>query len=69
MQKILASAIAAAAGFIFLALLSAAETMMFKAPLSAAEEVPPNASKATGNIDATYDTSAKKLSWKGSYSD
>jgi hypothetical protein len=68
MRKILAGAIAAAAGFTFLALSSAAETMMFKAPLSAAEEVPPNASKATGNIDATYDTSTKKLSWKGSYS-
>jgi hypothetical protein len=68
MQKILALPIAAAAGFIFLVVPAAAETMMFKAPLSAAEEVPPNSSKATGNFEATYDTSTKKLSWKGFYS-
>ena len=47
---------------------AAAESMTFKAPLSASEEVPPNQSKGTGNIEATYDTSSKKLSWKGSYS-
>jgi hypothetical protein len=30
--------------------------------------LPPNPSKETGNIEATYDTSSKKLSCKGSYS-
>jgi hypothetical protein len=54
--------IAAAAGLTVLALPAKAETMMFKAPLSASEEVPPNASKGTGSIEATYDTSSKKLS-------
>jgi len=58
----------AVAGSVLLAVPAAAETMMFKAPLSASEEVPPNQSKGTGNIEATYDTSSKKLSWKGSYS-
>jgi hypothetical protein len=68
MRKVFVTAIAAAAGFTFLAVPTAAETMMFKAPLSAAEEVPPNSSKGTGNVEATYDTATKKLSWKGSYS-
>jgi hypothetical protein len=68
MRKMPAIIIAAAAGFVLLSLPVAAETMMFKTPLSASEEVPPNQSKATGNIEATYDTSSKKLSWKGSYS-
>jgi hypothetical protein len=69
MRKVFAILIAgAAAGCTFLALPAIAETMMFKAPLTASEEVPPNTSKGTGNIEATYDTSTKKLSWKGSYS-
>jgi hypothetical protein len=68
MQKALVTMTAAAAGLMFLWLPAAAETMTFKAPLNASEEVPPNQSKATGNIEATYDTSSKKLSWKGSYS-
>src|SRR5437588_11708778 len=58
----------AVAGSVLLGVPAAAETMMFKAPLSASEEVPPNASKGTGSIEATYDTASKKLSWKGSYS-
>ena len=68
MRKMPTIVIAAAAGFVSLALPAAADSMKFKAPLSASEEVPPNQSKATGNIEATYDTSSKKLSWKGSYS-
>ena len=68
MRKTSLMMIAAAAGLTVLALPASAETMMFKAPLSATEEVPPNASKGTGNVEATYDTSSKKLSWKGSYS-
>jgi hypothetical protein len=68
MRRLSATIIAAAAGLTFLALPAAAETMMFKASLSASEEVPPNPSKGTGNVEAGYDTSSKKLSWKGSYS-
>lgn len=40
-----------------------AETLMYKADLKASAEVPPNDSKATGAVDATYDTATKKLSW------
>jgi CHRD domain len=45
-----------------------AETISFKADLKASEEVPPNDSKATGTVTATYDTASKKLTWKGNYS-
>jgi CHRD domain len=45
-----------------------AEMVSFKADLKANEEVPPNDSKATGTLAATYDTTSKKLTWKGNYS-
>jgi hypothetical protein len=45
-----------------------AENMSFSATLSGTEEVPPTKSKATGAVDATYDSTSKKLSWKGNYS-
>jgi len=48
---------------------SMAEVINLKAQLKAANEVPPNASKGTGELTATYDTASKKLSWKGTYSD
>ena len=35
---------------------------------AAASEVPPNDSKGSGSMPATYDTASKKLSYKGSYS-
>ena len=38
-----------------------AETISFKADLKAGDEVPPNDSKATGTVTATYDTASKKL--------
>jgi hypothetical protein len=68
MRKTPITLVAAAAGLAFFALPVAADTVMFKAPLSASEEVPLNQSKGTGNIEATYHTSSKKLSWKSSYS-
>jgi hypothetical protein len=68
MRKVSITVIAAAAGLILVAAPARAESITFKAPLTANEEVPPNPSKGTGNIEATYDTSSKKLSWKGSYS-
>jgi CHRD domain len=45
-----------------------ADTVTLKASMNAASEVPPNDSKATGTLTATYDTGSKLLSWKGSYS-
>ena len=39
-----------------------------KADLKAASEVPPNDSKGSGSMTATYDTASKKLCYKGSYS-
>jgi hypothetical protein len=45
-----------------------AETISFKAELKASEAVPPNDSKGTGTVTATYDTASKKLTWKGNYS-
>jgi hypothetical protein len=45
-----------------------AEVTNFKADLSAKNEVPPNDSKGSGSVSATYDSSSKKLTWKGSYS-
>jgi hypothetical protein len=45
-----------------------AEVVNLKAAMNANSEVPPNPSKGTGTLTATYDTTSKKLSWKGSYS-
>jgi CHRD domain len=45
-----------------------AEIMAFKADLSGASEVPPTTSQGTGNLAATYDTTSKKLAWKGTVS-
>jgi hypothetical protein len=42
--------------------------MAFKAALSGKDEVPANSTKGSGSVDATYDTTTKKLSWKGTYS-
>jgi hypothetical protein len=56
------------AGALALATPSVAEMVNFKADLKAASEVPPNDSKGSGSVTATYDTVGKKLSYKGSYS-
>ena len=45
-----------------------AEMISFKAELKGSNEVPPNDSKGTGTVTATYDTASKKLTWKGEYS-
>jgi hypothetical protein len=58
----------ALAGALTLATPSMAEMANFKADLKAASEVPPNDSKGSGSVTATYDTASKKLSYKGSYS-
>ena len=48
---------------------SMAAMVNFTAEMNAASEVPPNSSKATGTVTATYDTGSKMLTWKGSYKD
>jgi hypothetical protein len=45
-----------------------ADTLNLKASLKASEEVPPNASAATGALSATYDTASKKLDYSVNYS-
>jgi hypothetical protein len=62
-------AVLACAGAFALAAPAFAETVNLKADMKASTEVPPNDSKATGAVTATYDTASKKLSWKGSYKD
>lgn len=44
-----------------------AEMVTYKAALDGAREVPPNDSKATGSVEAKYDTSSKKLTWTVTY--
>ncbi|THD44847.1 MAG: CHRD domain-containing protein [Bradyrhizobium sp.] len=45
-----------------------ADTLKYKATLSGPGETPPNDTKGTGTIEATYDSAAGTLSWTGSYS-
>ncbi len=68
-KTILRSTLAAiaCASIIAFASPSMAAMVNFKADMKAATEVPPNDSKGTGTVTATYDTASKKLSWKGSY--
>ena len=54
---------AAFAAALLTAVPASAEMLMFKADLKASAQVPANDSKATGVVDANYDTVAKKLSW------
>ncbi len=45
-----------------------AEMMSFKADLKGASEIPPTTSQGSGTVTATYDTTSKKLAWKGTVS-
>ena len=56
------------ASVLSLAVPSMAETINFKADLKASSEIPPNDSKGSGFVTATYDSASKKLSYKGNYS-
>jgi len=47
---------------------SLAVVVDLKADLKASNEVPPNESKGTGSMTATFDTDSNKLSWKGTVS-
>jgi hypothetical protein len=70
-KMILRSAFAALAcgTVLVLASPSIAATINLKAEMSSKVEVPPNDSKATGTLTATFDDASKKLTWKGSYKD
>ena len=46
-----------------------AEKITLTADLKGTNEVPPNASPATGKAEATLDTETKVLSWKVTYAD
>ena len=59
----------ACTGALALATPSMAAMVNLKADMKASTEVPPNDSKGTGTVTATYDTATKKLTWKGSYKD
>jgi hypothetical protein len=69
-KTILRPALAALAYAAALALAtpSMAEIVKLKADLKAANEVPPNDSKGTGSVTATYDSTSKKLAYKGTAS-
>jgi hypothetical protein len=46
-----------------------AEMQKYKGDLKASAEVPPNDSKASGTVEATYDTATKKLVYTVTYKD
>ncbi|MDE3175970.1 MAG: CHRD domain-containing protein [Pseudomonadota bacterium] len=45
-----------------------ADEVKYSAKLDGAAETPPNDSKASGTIDATFDTATKTLTWTADYS-
>jgi hypothetical protein len=55
------------AGALAFAVPATAAVTTYKATLTSAAEVPPNDSKGTGTVTATFDDATKKLSWKGTY--
>jgi hypothetical protein len=57
-----------AAAMLTTASASHAEIVHFKADLKAANEVPPFETAGSGKLTATYDSSAHRLTWEGSYS-
>lgn len=46
---------------------SLAEMVHFKASANGAREVPPNDSKGTATVNATYDTETMVLTWEGTF--
>jgi len=63
-----ALAAVALSGMLLAGVPASAEMVSYKADLKGSTEVPPNDSKGTGAVDATYDTTVKKLSWTITYS-
>jgi hypothetical protein len=45
-----------------------AESLKFKAALTSGAETPPNDSKGSGSLTATFDPASKKLDWMANYS-
>jgi hypothetical protein len=60
-------ALLGAAAFLAFAPAAFAETQTYKADLEASTEVPPNDSKGSGALTATYDTVTKKLTYSATY--
>jgi hypothetical protein len=58
-----------AASLLALAPAAFAQAVMYKADLKASAEVPPNDSKGSGTVSATYDPASKKLSYTVNYKD
>jgi hypothetical protein len=62
-----ALAAVALAAFLFTGAAAYAATMSFVADLKGASEVPPNDTKGTGAVNATYDTASKKFTYTATY--
>jgi hypothetical protein len=58
---------ATALALVFSATPTLAEVINFSVPISGAEEVPPNDSAGTGNVEATFDTESKLFTWNITY--
>ena len=58
----------ALAALAFVATPAFAETVHYTASLTGGAETPPTDSKGTGNVDATYDSATKTLTWTIDYS-
>ncbi|MBI2739476.1 MAG: CHRD domain-containing protein [Rhodospirillales bacterium] len=58
-----------AASFLALAPTAFAQAVTYKADLKASTQVPPNDSKGTGALTATYDPASKKLTYTVNYKD
>ena len=59
----------ATAALLSLAPAAFAQAVNYKADLTGAAQVPPNAAKGTGTLQATYDPASKKLSYTVNYKD
>jgi len=66
LRPVLAAAVLSA--FLFAASSSFAAVVNYTATLSGSSEVPPNDSKGTGTVTATYDTASKKFTYTVTYS-
>lgn len=62
-------AAAAALALALTAVPALASEVKYHATLSGQSETPPNDSKGTGTVDATYDTDTKALTWTITYQD
>jgi CHRD domain len=68
MSRVTSLALVAAATLSLSVLPASAEIIHLTAHLSGAKEVPPNDSKGSGTLTATFNTTTSKLSWSVAYS-